>query len=178
MVHLKKAQSIINKSSSKIKVYIISNPQRITHHHEKGLYVTWEVIGIMKIDASTTWNNESFVQELNDLKASTVGNRSSGNYGAFNIAFGIANENTKIVNDVFIKQLPEFVFDSSIKVGAIIDSCDYVNEDVWRTNNYYQEEVDDYFKYDDFYDQFLPLKGIDIKPYGETLIPDGAIITI
>lgn len=68
--------------------------------------VTWEVIGIMKIDDNTTWNNESFIQELYDLKSHTVGNRSLGNYGAFNIAFERANENSKIVNDVFIKQLP------------------------------------------------------------------------
>lgn len=87
-------------------------------------------------------------------------------------------EKTKIVNDVFINQLPEFVFNPSIKVGDIIDSRDYVNDIIWMNPQHYQTSGRDYQDYWNFCEQYLVHEGIDIKPYGETLIPDGAIITI
>lgn len=174
---LKKAQTIINKSSHKIKVYIIGDPEEHKQDENDHQYVTWTVIDIIEIDANTTWNDGH--QEISDLFASK--GRKVGDFGAFNILLnGRATDNSKIVNDVYIGQLPEFVFDSSIKVGDVIDSRDYVNDLIWIDEPHYQTSYRDYQDYSDFEEQYLLLKGndIDIKPYGETLIPDGAIIII
>jgi len=174
---LKKAQTIINKSSHKIKVYIISDPEEHKQDENDHQYVTWTVIDIMEIDANTTWNDG--YQEISDLFASK--GLKVGNFGAFNILLnGRATDNSKIINDVYIGQLPEFVFDSSIKVGDVIDSRDYVNDLIWIDEPHYQTSYRNYQDYSDFNERYLSLKGndIDIKPYGETLIPDGAIIII
>ena len=90
------------------------------------------------------------------------------------------NEKTKIVNDVFINQLPEFVFDSSIKVGDKIDSRDYINELLWpdNDNGHHQADYNEYQDYNNFYGNFPIMDGITGESYEKTLIPDGAIIII
>ena len=83
-------------------------------------------------------------------------------------------ENLKIENGKLIGRLPEFVLSPSIKIGDIIDSRDYVDADIWGGNNY-QISTEDYQKFDNFFNDTLdPYK----EPFGKTLIPDGAIITI
>ena len=174
----KRAEEIVlnNEDSSKIKVYIIGKPES-RYQNEEGspcTYVTWTVIDIMKIDAGTTWEDEAFRNKLNELKVSLDISSNSGTYGSFNIAFKAANENLKVENGKLIGRLPEFVLNPSIKIGDIIDSRDYVDADIWGGNNY-QISTEDYQKFDNFNNDTLdPYK----EPFGKTLIPDGAIITI
>lgn len=176
----KRAEEIVlnNEDSSKIKVYIISKPE--SHYQDENqspcTYVTWTVIDIMKIDAGTTWEDEVFRNRLYELKTSLDISSNSGTYGSFNIAFRTNNENLKVENGTLIGKLPEFVLSPSIKIGDIIDSRDYVDADIW--NNYgdnYQTSLEGYQKFDDFNN--YSLDSYD-KPFGKTLIPDGAIITI
>lgn len=174
----KRAEEIVlnNEDSSKIKVYIIGKPE--SHYQDENqspcAYVTWTVIDIMKIDAGTTWEDEAFRNKLNELKVSSDISDNLGTYGSFNIAFRTNNENIKIENGTLIGKLPEFVLSPSIKIGDIIDSRDYVDADIWSGENY-QTSLDNYQKFGDFNN--YSLASYD-KPFGKTLIPDGAIITI
>ena len=174
----KRAEEIVlnNEDSSKIKVYIIGKPE--PHYQNENQspcsYVTWTVIDIIKIDAGTTWEDEAFRNRLNELKTSLDISSNSGTYGSFNIAFRANNENLKIENGKLIGRLPEFVLNPSIKIGDIIDSRDYVDADIWDGNNY-QTSLEEYQKFNDFNN--YSLASYD-KPFGKTLIPDGAIITI
>ena len=173
----KRAEEIVlnNEDSSKIKVYIIGKPE--SHYQNENQspcsYVTWTVIDIIKIDAGTTWEDEAFRNRLNELKTSLDISSNSGTYGSFNIAFRANNENVKIENGTLIGKLPEFVLSPSIKIGDIIDSRDYVDADIWDDG--YQRYTEDYQKFDTFNN--YSLASYD-KPFGKTLIPDGAIITI
>ena len=175
----KRAEEIVlnNEDSSKIKVYIIGKPE--SHYQDENqnncAYVTWTVIDIMKIDAGTTWENEAFRNRLNELKVSLDISSNLGTYGSFNIAFRTNNENIKIENGTLIGKLPEFVLSPSIKIGDTIDSRDYVDDDVWSDGYNYQRYIEDYQKFGDFNN--YSLASYD-KPFGKTLIPDGAIITI
>ena len=177
----KRAEEIVlnNEDSSKIKVYIIGKPE--SHYQDENqnpcTYVTWTVIDIMKIDAGTTWEDEAFINRLNELKASSNISSNSGTYGSFNIAFKANNENLKIENDTLIGRLPEFVLSPSIKIGDTIDSRDYVDSDIWSSDSgfNYQRSLEDYQKFNNFNnDTLYPFD----EPFGKTLIPDGAIITI
>ena len=176
----KRAEEIVlnNEDSSKIKVYIIGKPE--SHYQNENQspcsYVTWTVIDIIKIDAGTTWEDEAFRNKLNELKVSLDISSNSGTYGSFNIAFKAANENLKVENGKLIGRLPEFVLNPSIKIGDIIDSRDYVDADIWSGSGLnYQTTLDGYQKFDNFNNDTLdPYK----EPFGKTLIPDGAIITI
>ena len=176
----KRAEEIVlnNEDSSKIKVYIIGKPES-HYQNEEGspcTYITWTVIDIMKIDAGTTWEDEAFRNKLDELKASSDISSNSGTYGSFNIAFKANNENIKIENGTLIGKLPEFVLNPSIKIGDIIDSRDYVDSDIWSDSGFnYQTSLEDYQKFDTFNN--YSLASYD-KPFGKTLIPDGAIITI
>ena len=175
----KRAEEIVlnNEDSSKIKVYIIGKPES-HYQNEEGspcTYITWTVIDIMKIDAGTTWEDEAFRNRLNELKTSLDISSNLGTYGSFNIAFKANNENLKTENGTLIGRLPEFVLNPSIKIGDIIDSRDYVDADIWGDGNNYQTSLEDYQKFDTFNNDTLdPYK----EPFGKTLIPDGAIITI
>ena len=175
----KRAEEIVlnNEDSSKIKVYIIGKPE--SHYQDENQspcsYVTWTVIDIIKIDAGTTWEDEAFRNRLDELKTSLDISSNSGTYGSFNIAFRANNENLKTENGKLIGRLPEFVLSPSIKIGDIIDSRDYVDADIWGDGNNYQRYTEDYQKFDTFNNDTLdPYK----EPFGKTLIPDGAIITI
>ena len=174
----KRAEEIVlnNEDSSKIKVYIIGKPE--SHYQDENqspcAYVTWTVIDIMKIDAGTTWEDEAFRNRLNELKVSSDISDNLGTYGSFNIAFRTNNENLKTENGTLIGKLPEFVLSPSIKIGDIIDSRDYVDADIWSGDNY-QTSLEGYQKFNDFNN--YSLASYD-KPFGKTLIPDGAIITI
>ena len=176
----KRAEEIVlnNEDSSKIKVYIIGKPES-HYQNEEGspcTYVTWTVIDIMKIDAGTTWEDEAFRNRLNELKVSSDISSNSGTYGSFNIAFKANNENLKTENGTLIGRLPEFVLSPSIKIGDIIDSRDYVDADIWSgSGSNYQTSIEDYQKFGDFNNDTLDPYD---KPFGKTLIPDGAIITI
>ena len=176
----KRAEEIVlnNEDSSKIKVYIISKPE--SHYQDENqspcTYVTWTVIDIMKIDAGTTWEDEAFRNRLYELKTSLDISSNSGTYGSFNIAFRSNNENVKIENGTLIGKLPEFVLNPSIKIGDIIDSRNYVDSDIWHNyGDSYQTSLEEYQKFNDFNN--YSLASYD-KPFGKTLIPDGAIITI
>lgn len=183
---LKKAQSIINKSSHKIKVYFIGNRKEWDQGQDENgndqlPLVGYEVIDIIEIDANTTWNDESLIQKIDELRSS-INLKTDGDYGVFNINFN-ESEKSKIVNNVYIGQLPEFVFDSSIKVGDIIYTRDYPTEDMSVIDNdgdAHQADISnyDFQRYYGFRDQYPQIEEIDIKPYGETLIPNGAIIII
>lgn len=183
---LKKAQSIINKSSRKIKVYFIGNRQewdqgQDENGNDQPPLVGYEVIDIMEIDTNTTWNDESLIQKIGELRSS-MNLKTDGDYGVFNIDFSII-EKSKIVNNVYIGQLPYFVFDSSIKVGDIIYTRDYPTEDMFvidSNGDVHQADINnnDFQRYYGFCDQRLQIEEIDVKPYGETLIPNGAIIII
>ena len=176
----KRAEEIVlnNEDSSKIKVYIIGKPES-HYQNEEGspcTYVTWTVIDIMKIDAGTTWEDEAFRNRLNELKVSSDISSNSGTYGSFNIAFKANNENLKTENGTLIGRLPEFVLNPSIKIGDIIDSRDYVDADIWSGSGFnYQTSLEDYQKFGDFNNDTLDPYD---EPFGKTLIPDGAIITI
>ena len=175
----KRAEEIVlnNEDSSKIKVYIIGNPESHYQNTEgqSCAYVTWTVIDIIQIDAGTTWENEALRNRLSALKASSNIPSNMGKYGSFNIAFKANNENLKTENGTLIGRLPEFILSSSIKIGDIIDSRNYVDADLWSSPFNYQTSDNDYQKFDEFYNDTLdPYK----EPFGQTLIPDGAIITI
>ena len=177
----KRAEEIVNPStnddSSKIKVYIIGNPESHYQNTEGQpcTYITWKVIDIIQIDAGTTWEDEALRNRLSTLKASSNIPSNIGKYGSFNIAFKANNENLKTENGTLIGRLPEFILSSSIKIGDIIDSRNYVDADLWSSPFNYQTSDYDYQKFDEFYDDTLdPYK----EPFGKTLIPDGAIITI
>ena len=182
----KRAELIVSNGgdstdSSKITVYIIGQPQ---HRSDDGDYVTWKVLDIIDIDAGTTWEDESFRAKLNKIKESSGIRSDEGEYGTFNIAFNIrnpTNENTILKNGKLIGMLPEFIFDSSIKIGDTISTKNYKDSDVWGDNGWsYQTNNDDYQKYNSFCDDLLyqPNGGENDVPFGKTLIPDGAIITI
>ena len=182
----KRAELIVSNGgdsadSSKITVYIIGNPQ---NHYDDGDYVTWKVLDIIDIDAGTTWEDESFRAKLNKIKESSGIRSDEGEYGTFNIAFNTrnpTNENTILKNGKLIGMLPEFIFDSSIKIGDTISTKNYKDSDVWGDNGWsYQTNNDDYQKYNSFCDDLLyqPNGGENDVPFGKTLIPDGAIITI
>ena len=188
----KRAETIISTvtldDSSKITVYVISDPQRQSGN--PGEYVTWKVIGIIKIDAGTTWEDEQFRERLRSLKESSGIDFRNGEYGSFNIAFETRNptdKNTIFENGKLVGMLPGFTLDPSIKVGDIIDSRNYRDydngTDIWYSNGGgwgYQTMVNEYQKYDEFYDDLLyqPNGGENDVRFGKTLIPDGAIITI
>ena len=182
----KRAELIVSNGgdsadSSKITVYIIGNPQ---NHYDDGDYVTWKVLDIIDIDAGTTWEDEAFRAKLNKIKESSGIRSDEGEYGTFNIAFNTrnpTNENTILKNGKLIGMLPEFIFDSSIKIGDTISTKNYKDSDVWGDNGWsYQTNNDDYQKYNSFCDDLLyqPNGGENDVPFGKTLIPDGAIITI
>ena len=181
----KRAELIISNGgdsadSSKITVYIIGNPQ---NHSDDGDYVTWKVLDIIDIDAGTTWEDESFRAKLNKIKESSGIRSDEGEYGTFNIAFNTrnpTNENTILKNGKLIGMLPEFVFDSSIKIGDTISTKNYRDSDVWNNGWSYQTYNEEYQKFRSFYDDLLyqPNGGENDVPFGKTLIPDGAIITI
>lgn len=180
----KRAETIISSGdgadSSKITVYIIGNPQ---NHSDDGDYVTWKVLDIIDIDAGTTWENEAFRERLNKIKESSGISSSEGQYGTFNIAFNTrnpTNENTILKNGKLIGMLPEFIFDSTIKIGDTISTKNYKDSDVWNNGWSYQTHDEEYQKYNSFYDDLLyqPNGGENDVPFGKTLIPDGAIITI
>ena len=184
----KRAQTVVKKLTnvdtnvvdrSKITVYIIGKPTAHWQDENEAdcSYVTWEVLDIIQIDAGTTWNDEEFRERLSNLKNSLNIYSDLGDYGTFNIAFN-SSDNVKIENNELIGKLPEFILDPSVKVGDIIDSRDYTDEDIWTNGYNYQTNDYDYQQYYNFSENTLPLKEIDTKPYGETLIPDGAIITI
>ena len=181
----KRAETIISSGdgadSSKITVYIIGNPQ---NHSDDGDYVTWKVLDIIDIDAGTTWENEAFRERLNKIKGSSGISSNEGEYGTFNIAFNTrnpTNENTILKNGKLIGMLPEFIFDSTIKIGDTISTKNYKDSDVWGDNGWtYQTNTHEYQKYNEFYDDLLyqPNGGENDVRFGKTLIPDGAIITI
>ena len=185
----KRAEIIISggdaDDSSKITVYIISDPQY--NSANPGSYVTWKVLDIINIDAGTTWEDEAFRERLRSLKKSSGVDYINGEYGSFNIAFGTRNptdKNTIFENGKLVGMLPGFTLDPSIKVGDIIDSRNYKDydngTDIWSNGWGYQTMVNEYQKYDEFYDDLLyqPDGGENDVPFGKTLIPDGAIITI
>ena len=185
----KRAETIISggdaDDSSKITVYIISDPQY--NSANPGSYVTWKVLDIIKIDAGTTWEDEAFRERLRSLKKSSEIDYINGEYGSFNIAFRTRNptdKNTIFENGKLVGMLPGFTLDPSIKVGDIIDSRNYKDydngTDIWSNGWGYQTMVNEYQKYDEFYDDLLyqPNGGENDVPFGKTLIPDGAIITI
>ena len=180
----KRAETIISSGdgvdSSKITVYIIGYPQ---NHSDDGSYVTWKVLDIIDIDAGTTWEDESFRERLNKIKESSGISSSEGQYGTFNIAFNTrnpTNENTILKNGKLIGMLPEFIFDSSIKIGDTISTKNYRDSDVWDNGWSYQTYDEEYQKYNSFCDDLLyqPNGGENDVPFGKTLIPDGVIITI
>ena len=181
----KRAELIVSNGgdsadSSKITVYIIGNPQ---NHSDDGDYVTWKVLDIIDIDAGTTWEDESFRAKLNKIKESSGIRSDEGEYGTFNIAFNTrnpTNENTILKNGKLIGMLPEFAFDSSIKIGDTISTKNYRDSDVWNNGWSYQTYNEEYQKFKSFYDDLLyqPNGGENDVPFGKTLIPDGAIITI
>lgn len=178
----KRAESILsnNDDSSKITVYVIGNPQ---NHSDDGDYVTWKVLDIIDIDAGTTWENEAFRERLNKIKGSSGISSNEGEYGTFNIAFNTrnpTNENTILKNGKLIGMLPEFIFDSSIKIGDTISTKNYRDSDVWNNGWSYQTYKEEYQKYNSFCDDLLyqPNGGENDVLFGKTLIPDGAIITI
>ena len=186
----KRAETIISggdaDDSSKITVYIISDPQ-YNSANTGGSYVTWKVLDIINIDAGTTWEDEAFRERLRSLKKSSEIDYINGEYGSFNIAFGTRNptdKNTIFENGKLVGMLPGFKLDPSIKVGNIIDSRNYKDydngTDIWSDGWGYQTMVNEYQKYDEFYDDLLyqPNGGENDVPFGKTLIPDGAIITI
>lgn len=186
----KRAEIIVNQvvndddtdESSKIKVYIVSNPQAKTDYDSgRGTYyVSWEVIGIMDIDAGTTWEDEAFRERLRNLKSSSGVNSDKGEYGALNIAFedGRRHNNSVVENGKLVGMLTEFTFDSSIKVGDIIDSRDYQDYDIWNDWGYQTDAEHGYQKFNSFCNDSLYPHSENDGPFGKTLIPDGAIITI
>ena len=184
----KRAEIIVNQvvndddtdESSKIKVYIVSNPQAKTDYDSgRGTYyVSWEVIGIMDIDAGTTWEDEAFRERLRNLKSSSGVNSDKGEYGALNIAFESGHNNSVVENGKLVGMLTEFTFDSSIKVGDIIDSRDYQDYDIWKDWGYQADVEYGYQKFNSFCNDSLYPHSENDGPFGKTLIPDGAIITI
>lgn len=181
----KRAEVIVSNGgdsadSSKITVYVIGQPQ---HRSDDGDYVTWKVLDIIDIDAGTTWENEAFRERLNKIKGSSGISSSEGEYGTFNIAFNTrnpTNENTILKNGKLIGMLPEFIFDSTIKIGDTISTKNYKDSDVWNNGWSYQTNEEEYQKYSSFWNNLLyqPNGGENDVPFGKTLIPDGAIITI
>lgn len=184
----KRAEIIVNQvvnddDSSKIKVYIVSNPQAKTDYDSgRGTYyVSWEVIGIIDIDAGTTWEDEAFRERLRNLKNSSGSFSNIGEYGTLNIAFKRNDNNNNTVfdeNGKLVGMLTEFTFDSSIKVGDIIDSRDYEDYDIWNDWGYQTDAENGYPKFNSFYSNSLYPHSENDGPFGKTLIPDGAIITI
>lgn len=183
----KRAEIIVNKvvndddtdESSKIKVYIVSNPQAKTDYESgRGTdYVSWEVIGIIDIDAGTTWEDEAFRERLRNLKNSSYSSY-TGEYGVLNIDFECKNNNRVVENGKLVGMLTEFTFDSSVKVGDIIDSRDYQDYDIWNDWGYQSDAENGYKKFYSFRDDSLYPHSENDGPFGKTLIPDGAIITI
>ena len=176
----KRAELIVSNGnsvddSSKITVYIIGQPE---NRSDNGDYVTWKVLDIINIDAGTTWEDESFRAKLNKIKESSGIRSDEGEYGTFNIAFG-SKENVNIENGTLVGKLPEFGLDPSIKIGATIDSRNYVDRDVWPSNGRdYQTNEEEYQKCRSFSDDTLSIDNVNCPPLGKTLIPDGAIITV
>ena len=64
------------------------------------------------------------------------------------------------------------------KVGDIIDSRDYQDYDIWNDWGYQADVEYGYQKFNSFCNDSLYPHSENNGPFGKTLIPDGAIITI
>lgn len=183
-----------DKKNNTITVYVIGKPT--SHDGDGNPYVTWEVIDIINIEAGTTWNDSDFVQKLHEIKTKAGISSDRGSYGSFNVNL---NPNTMVFDSydkdqnfeltstepkITYKITPEFNFDSSIKVGDIIDSRDYHSYDIWPDENY-QTSTFDYQRIDDVRASMIPSfiyqltsSDAEITTIGDSMIPDGAVVTI
>lgn len=180
-----------DKKNNTITVYVIGKPT--SHDGDGNPYVTWEVIDIIHIEAGTTWYDSDFVQKLHEIKESAGIRSDLGSYGSFNVNLNPETmasdydaddpefEILSIEPKLTYKLSPEFKFDSSIKVGDIIDTRDYHSNDIWPSEDY-QTSLFDYQQISANHNNIPALpnvpKGIEITTIGDSMIPDGAVVTI
>lgn len=184
------------KKNNTITVYIIGKPTSVDNDNNP--YVTWEVIDILHIEAGTTWDDPDFKDKLNEIKGNADIPSDRGAYGSFNVNLNVTNmtsdyddhgdpcddpnfEITSTEPKITYKLTPEFKFDSSIKVGDIIDTRDYHSNDIWPDEDY-QTSSFDYQRIDAVHENAPSLlkypMGTERMKIGESMIPDGAVITI
>lgn len=182
-----------DKKNNTITVYVIGKP--MSHDGDGNPYVTWEVIDIIHIEAGTTWYDSDFVQKLYEIKESAGIRPDLGSYGSFNVNLNSETMTSDYDDDdpefeiitmepkITYKLAPEFKFDSSIKVGDIIDTRDYHSNDIWPSEDY-QTSLFDYQRIDAVRHNIpaFPRGAIpndaEVMKIGESMIPDGAVITI
>lgn len=187
-----------DKKNNTITVYVIGKPA--SHDGDGNPYVTWEVINIIHIEAGTTWADPDFRDKLYEIKENAGIPSDSGSYGSFNVNFNAGtmakdeddhgdpcdDPNFKIISEtepkITYQLTPEFKFDSSIKVGDIIDTRDYHSNDIWPDEDY-QTSSFDYQRLDNIRDNVPPClikypENIERMKLGDSMIPDGAVVTI
>lgn len=187
------------KKNNTITVYIIGKPTSKANEYGEP-YITWEVIDILHIEAGTTWGDSDFKDKLYEIKENAGIPSDSGSYGSFNVNFNAEtmardeddhgdpcdDPNFKMISEtepkITYQLTPEFKFDSSIKVGDIIDTRDYHSNDIWPDEDY-QTSSFDYQRLDNISENVPPClikypENIERMKIGESMIPDGAVITI
>lgn len=157
---------------STVKIYVIGNPQQ--QHSDDPLvdYVTWKVLGILKINAGTTWGDSGLREQVMALKGEDISS-DVGSFGSFNVAVNDPNLGNvyEESDNSFDGKIPQFYLDDSVQVGDTIDSRDYHDTGLWNSAYDYQTNVDDYQTFNN---------GITIGDVNlaDTMIYDGSVITV
>ena len=157
---------------STVKIYVIGNPQYQYQSTDSGSqeYVTWKVLGILEINAGTTWGDPDLYQQILAYKGDI--NSDIGSFGSFNVAI----DDTELGNvykesdNTFDGKLPQFYLDDSVKVGDIIDSRDYHADGLWSSFDYQTDDYD--------YQKFENSVTVGDVKLSDTMIYDGTVITI
>lgn len=156
---------------SKIKIYVIGNPQQQHSNDPDSDYVTWKVLGILEINAGTTWGDPDLHEQVMAYK----GDISSdvGSFGSFNVAINDPELGNvyRDSDNAFDGKVPQFYLDDSVKVGDTIDSRDYHDEDLWNSAFDYQTNADSYQTFNG------NIAVGDVK-LADTMIYEGSVITI
>lgn len=154
---------------SKITVYVLSNLQTVDNNNNP--YVTWTVIGILRVNAGTYFGDRTFQNKLKKLRndyLKTPNDDYENTYGTFNLGFNNNYNPNNIYQEnhggIYAKA-PEFLI-GDVKVGDVIDSRNYKNNKVWP-NEGYQTSSWDYQSYQN-----------DTSAMAYLIIQDGTVLTI
>ena len=157
---------------STVKIYVISNPQQQRSNDPDSDYVTWKVLGILKINAGTTWGDSGLREQVTALKGEDI-NPDVGSFGSFNVAVNDPNLGNvyEQSDNSFDGKTPQFYLDDSVQVGDTIDSRDYHDTGLWNSAYDYQTNVDDY----QTFNNGITVGNVNLA---DTMIYDGSVITI
>lgn len=167
--------------SSKITVYVLSNPQ------QKGIsgqedYVEWTVVGKLKLNAGVKWNDTAFHNAVNACKPSS----SELEFGVFNLRMNESSGGNNMYQDdgTLGGKLPVFTFDDGTKVGDKIDTrnCRVTTGDYYGVFGYggseYQTYYSDYNKYSDMESHTIYCPNNQQQYVVDSMVMDGTIVIV